>query len=68
MNYNETLDTLSKFYAECMKFWIREGKNTNYAIDDIEQLKHDPYSPNGRKLDEDAKNDFVNYLREVWEQ
>ena len=65
MNYIETLDTLSKFFADCVKFWPNDLQN---AIKDVERVKRDPYSPRGKKLDKTAKQDFINYLKEATQQ
>lgn len=66
MNYNETLDMLSKFYADCLKFCMREGRSLDYALKDVESITTNPYSPNGQLIDLDARNDFVEYIKEVW--
>jgi len=66
MNYNKTLETLSKFYGERVKYWTEERKCIHNAISDIEKLKRNPYSFFGRKLNKDAKQDFINLVRESW--
>lgn len=65
MNYTQTLDTLSKFFADCANFWRNEGEDIAWAIKDIENLKRDPYKKFGKKLDKQAKQDFIAYLHEA---
>lgn len=66
MNYNETLETLTDFYRDCVRFWMREGKSIDNALRDVENITTNPYSPNGELLDVEAKNDFIAYIKEVW--
>lgn len=62
MNYTQTLETLSYFFADCAKFWKYDIEK---AIKDVENVKRDPFSPRGKKLDKQAKADFIAYLHEA---
>ena len=65
MTYSKTFETLGIFFEECLKFWKRENVANPLAmtIKDIERLEHNPHSPSGDKLHEEAKNDFVKFLK-----
>lgn len=63
MNYVKTVEVLSRFHQECMRFWENEGKDTRLAIKDIERLEHNPYSPNGQKLNPQAKEEFLKVIK-----
>lgn len=62
MNYNDTIVTLSNFYRECAAHWERESGTLEDAIKDVERLEYDPFSPFGKKLNEEAKRDFIKFL------
>lgn len=58
--YEETLKICELFYEECIKSWKRmnDPKPEAMAQLDIFRLSHDPYSPNGEKLNRKAVLDF----------
>ena len=67
LNAERTKEIINSFYEDCVKFWIREGRETTearrLAIRDCEELKHDPFSPCGEELDLKAKDEFLEKLR-----
>ena len=62
MNYFETIEQLSYFFADCAKFWNGDAYK---ALDDVRNIDHDPFSPNGKRLDEEAKSDFIACILEM---
>lgn len=62
MNYTQTLETLSSFFADAVKF---HKSNFAQAIRDIEKIKRDPYKRFGKRLHKEAKRDFIAYLYET---
>lgn len=65
LNEQETQLVLQQFFGECLSFWKRsisdEREAFKNAIDDVRSLTKDPYSPQGKKLDEDVKTRFIKY-------
>lgn len=64
MNYTQTIEVLQKFYTDCVKFWKRENAQFPKlkAKNDIRNITTNPFEPNGEKLNEDAKADFLKML------
>lgn len=62
MNYTQTLDTLSYFFADSVK---RHRQDIDKAIKEIEKVKRNPYKRFGRRLHKEAKRDFLAYLNEA---
>lgn len=67
MNKEQTMQTLERFFYECLSFWERELKvssdldKTPY-IKAIEEIpKRDPYSMNGELLNEEWVAEFRKY-------
>ena len=60
----ETEIILNQFFTECVAFWKRNGKTEREsfenALHDIEDIKHNPYTPHGDLLDVDAREKFIN--------
>lgn len=63
-----TLEILNSFYESNLKFWEREITPEliaeGYPVErlaymDTAKIKHDPYSPNGVRLDEETKLAWV---------
>lgn len=65
LNYDKTIDVLQAFYEDCRAFWVRECANTREAhkraVEDVERLSTNPFSPNGELLNIEAKAEFVAY-------
>ena len=66
MTIKETMAVLFPFYDDCVKFWLREGKPHSEAVQlaltDIENLKTNPYEPNGDWLDQDSLDAFIEFM------
>lgn len=65
INAQETQLILQQFFMECLNFWQRSLSDKReafqYAIDDVKNIKKDPYSPQGQELDLEVKERFVKY-------
>ena len=68
LSKEETFKQLDLFFDSCIRFWIREftphlrreGYSTRaLALLDVQKLKHDPYSPSGKLLDLEAKEEWL---------
>lgn len=61
----ETEIIMDKFFGECFRYWkmqnYEERKAFEYALDDIKNMKRDPYVPTGKLLDIEAKNQYIHY-------
>ena len=61
----ETEQVLEMFFNDCLRFWTREGYDERaafeMALDDVRAVKNDPFVPRGKKVDEDAKQKFIQY-------
>lgn len=60
-------DILIKFFFECVRFWEKE-LNTDSDLDKtpyqnaIKEIPTQyPYEPNGRKFDEDVREEFIKH-------
>lgn len=72
LSIEETLKTLDAFYEDCLTFWKQEIENKKkngitleksakeYALNDVKNIKHDPFSPKGKLLDSDSKEQWLN--------
>lgn len=67
LNYNDTMKVVISFYDDCVHFWKNEVKDDikacEMALIDIENIKTNPYSPNGKELDTIAKQEFLEKQR-----
>lgn len=52
---------LEQFYEKCLRFWKREGVENpeELALNDVKNLKYDPFSPNGEPIDEKLKFQLI---------
>lgn len=54
MDYKQTVAIVAQFYGECVKCHLNYGNDINnahkLAYMDIKNMKYNPYSPNGEKL------------------
>ena len=68
LNAYETQLILERFFSDCYNCWLRYCKDereayTN-AINDIEDTKRDPFSPQGEWLDEETRTKFIKYKKQ----
>ena len=69
MNAKETKNLLKEFAWECYEFWANELNTDDdkevwlKAIKDVEECKHNPFSPQGELLDTNAKAEFIKQLK-----
>lgn len=67
LTVKETELVIDKFFNECLRYWKMqlndERKAYEYAIDDIERMKHDPYVPKGDLIDVPTKEAYVKYRK-----
>ena len=63
----ETEDILTQFFVECLKYQKTQTKNEDEAfekaIEDIDKIQFDPFSPQGEKLSIDGKQRFLGQKR-----
>ena len=68
LNAQETRSILEDFLLDCLKFWLREGKDNSEAFDlavrDVSGATNDPNEPYEAKLlDVATKEQFIKDLR-----
>ena len=69
LNANKTKKLLREFSWQCYEFWANEldTDDDKYVwhrvIVDVEGCKHDPFTPKGELLDEEAKAEFIKELK-----
>lgn len=68
LNAQETRNILEDFLLDCLKFWLREGKDNGEAFDlavrDVANVKNDPNEPyEVALLDEETKVQFMRDLK-----
>lgn len=66
LNAKQTQLILEKHLKACYDFWIRSGCKDERdafanAVDDIRNLKRDPFSPCGEEIDIETRDAFVKY-------
>lgn len=63
----ETETILERLFGECLRYWEGqtqdERKSFELAIQDVEGVTHDPYSPQGDELDAKTKRKFLKYRK-----
>ena len=68
LNTHETQLVLEKFFKDCTNFWDRQGYDEREsfikAIEDVERITTDPFSPCGKKLNMKTKEKFLGYRRQ----
>ena len=69
MGVLETTEAVGTFLCECYKYWVGEGKAPReaieLAIEDADGITSDPFSPQGRLLDDEAAKETVNIWRNL---
>lgn len=69
LNAEETKKLLKEFAWECYEFWANELNTDDdkevwlKAIKDIEEVTHNPFTPQGDLLDVEAKAEFIKQLK-----
>jgi len=68
LNAQETRSILEDFLLDCLKFWLREGKDNSEAFDlavrDVACVTNDPNEPyETKQLDVATKEQFIKDLR-----
>ena len=66
LNAKQTQVVVEKHFKACYDFWIRSGckderEAFENAINDIRNMKHDPFSPHGEEIDIEARDQFIKY-------
>ena len=65
----ETINLLDAFFEDCLKFWVKEGKDYEVAfelaVNEVSQATHNPFSPAGDFLDEDTKQKYISKINRV---
>jgi len=53
---------IEQFYEECLRFWTREDVENpkEMALNDVRNLKHDPFSPSGAPVNAQDVSKFIN--------
>jgi hypothetical protein len=71
LNEITTHRILEDHFCDCLKFWLRMGKNDReaylLAMRDIKETNHDPNEPMGQLLHVETKEQFIEYLVIVME-
>ena len=73
LNAQETRDILEDFLLDCLKFWLREGKDNSTAFDlavrDVANITNDPNEPyKVALLHEETKVQFIRDLKIIKRQ
>lgn len=67
LNERETELVLDHTMIDCRKFWERQGYDEREAfikaLEEIEEMTTDPFSPCGEKLDVATKKKFIEYRK-----
>lgn len=65
VNQKDTMYLLERFFGKSFEFWINEGKDDREAfesaLDETKGISTNPFSPQGDKLDPEAKAKFIKY-------
>ena len=65
LSKQETQMAMEIFFNDCVNFWRRTGMDEREAfesaLDDVQHITTDPFSPRGGKLDPEAKAEFIKY-------
>lgn len=67
INKSDTTRILLRFFTDCFRFWLNEGKDImqslTFALRDISEINYDPFEPTGDLLDTDTKQEFINKIQ-----
>ena len=65
LNQHDTQLVMERFFKDCQNFWRRtindEREVFERALNDTRRITTDPFSPCGKKLDEETKEKFIRY-------
>lgn len=65
INKNDTTHLLEEFFSDSFRFWVNGGKDDRkafeLALNEVRELKCNPFSPQGDELDPEAKAQFIRY-------
>ncbi len=66
LNAKQTQLVVEKHFNACYRFWIMSGCKDECeafanAINDIRNMKYDPFSPCGEEIDIETRDAFVKY-------
>ena len=64
LSYKKSLNILTVFYVECVKFWEREGERNPKvkALTDLRNVQHNPFNPTPQWVDPQAKADVIEII------
>ena len=64
INYQKSTEILEDFYADCVRFWEKQNPKMAKvnALQDILNVKHNPFSPKPEWIDTNAKSDFIDKM------
>lgn len=61
----DTMYLLERFFGKCFEFWVNEGKDDREAFElalgETKEINTNPFSPQGDRLDPEAKAKFIRY-------
>lgn len=59
----ETIDLLDRFFADCLAFWLSQGKDNQeafeLALNETSQVLRNPFAPFGDLIDQNAKQEYI---------
>lgn len=65
----ETIDLLDRFFADCLAFWLSQGKDDQesfeLALNETSQVVRNPFAPMGDMIDQDAKQEYIKKKAEL---
>lgn len=65
LNAHQTQLIMERHFKSCYNFWLRTVHNEREAyinaIEDVRNMKHDPFSPCGEEIDIETRDAFVRY-------
>lgn len=63
-NYQETMEILEGFYTDCERYWRKQNPKLSkiHALQDLRNIKYNPYSPAPEPIDLQAKADFIDKI------
>lgn len=64
INYEKSTEILESFYEDCVRYWERQNSKHPKlnALQDVYNVKHNPFSPVPEWIDTNAKVDFIDKL------
>jgi hypothetical protein len=64
INYEKSTKILECFYEDCVAHWKRQNSKHPElnALQDVLNVKHNPFSPSPEWIDTNAKTDFLDKI------